>query len=86
MVPDNRFYSLISESDPSNLDKHSTSGCFNTTETEFGDVVFRGPLEGAGDCIINRISNVVTDNDGSLADIYQGYVGYDDLWEPYNGE
>ena len=68
------------------MDKHSTSRCFNTTETESGDVIFRGPLQSAEDCIINRISNVVTVNDGSFGDIYQGYVGYDDLWETDNGE
>ena len=79
IVPDHRKYSLIDESDPKNADKYSNSNCFPTFVMPNGDTVFRGPLEGSSSCRIQRISNVM--NNGKLTDIYQAYVGYDDLYQ-----
>ena len=64
------------------MDDFKASQCFESLKTGSGDSIFRGPLEGSADCLTYRASNVIVD--GDLFDIYQGYVGFDDLYDYFD--
>ena len=69
-------YHLAATYDPELIDNFEASSCLQSREFR-NSVIFHGALHGNDKCRINRRHAV---EDGDLYDIYEAFVGYDDLY------
>ena len=67
---------MVAAYDPELIDNFEASSCLQSREFR-NSVIFHGALHGNDKCRINRRHAV---EDGDLYDIYEAFVGYDDLY------